>query len=65
MKHLSKMGAGLAAFLLPVLAFAAAIDVDAVETDILAQITPVATLGAAVLLLLVAIKAFKWVRRAM
>jgi hypothetical protein len=46
-------------------AFAAAVDVAAVVTDIGAQATPVAAIGAAVLLLLVGIKAFKWVRRAM
>lgn len=49
----------------PLSAFAAAVDVSAVETDITAQLGPVGTIGAAVLLLLVGIKAFKWVRRAM
>lgn len=44
---------------------AAAIDVTAVTTDIAAQAAPVAAIGAAVLLLFVGIKAFKWVRRAM
>lgn len=44
---------------------AAAVDVTAVATDIQAQATPIATLGAAVLLIIVGIKAFKWVRRAM
>jgi len=53
------------AALLPVASFAAAVDVTSVVTDIGAQATPVAAIGAAVLLLLVAIKAFKWVRRAM
>ena len=46
-------------------AFAAAVDVEDVVTDIGAQATSVAAIGAAVLLLLVGIKAFKWVRRAM
>jgi hypothetical protein len=46
-------------------ASAAAVDVAAVVTDIGAQAAPVAAIGAAVLLLLVGIKAFKWVRRAM
>jgi len=46
-------------------AFAAAVDVDDVVTDIGAQVAPVTAIGGAVLLLLVAIKAFKWVRRAM
>lgn len=44
---------------------AAAVDVTAVVTDIGAQAAPVASIGAAVLLLFVGIKAFKWVRRAM
>jgi DMSO/TMAO reductase YedYZ heme-binding membrane subunit len=56
---------GLTALTLPVLAHAEAVDVAAVVTDIGAQAAPVAAIGAAVLLLLVAIKAFKWVRRAM
>lgn len=44
---------------------AAAIDVTSVTTDIAAQAAPVAAIGAAVLLLFVGIKAFKWVRKAM
>lgn len=44
---------------------AAAIDVAAVVTDIAAQATPVGLIGAAVLLLVVGIKAFKWVRAAL
>ena len=44
---------------------AAAIDVTAITTDIGAQAAPVAALGAAVLLLFVGIKAFKWVRKAL
>lgn len=44
---------------------AAAIDVTAVETDIAAQAAPIALIGAAVLLLYVGIKAFKWVRKAL
>jgi hypothetical protein len=51
--------------LLPLVSMAAAVDVEDVVTDIAAQATPVAAIGAAVLLLLVGIKAFKWVRRAM
>jgi len=49
----------------PLFANAAAVDVTGVVTDIGAQATSVAAIGAAVLLLLVGIKAFKWVRRAM
>ena len=44
---------------------AAAIDVSAVVTDIGAQAAPIALIGAAVLLLVVGIKAFKWVRAAL
>ena len=44
---------------------AAAIDVSDVVTDIAAQATPVGLIGAAVLLLYVAIKAFRWVRQAL
>ena len=50
---------------LPVLSHAAAIDVEDVVTDIAAQAAPIAAIGAAVLLLIVGIKAFKWVRRAL
>jgi len=56
---------GASALLLPVLSQAAAVDVADVVTDIGAQVAPVTAIGGAVLLLLVAIKAFKWVRRAM
>lgn len=44
---------------------AAAIDVTDVVADIAAQATPIAAIGAAVLVLIVGIKAFKWVRRAL
>lgn len=44
---------------------AAAIDVASVVTDIGAQAVPVALIGSAVLLLIVGIKAFKWVRSAL
>lgn len=46
-------------------AHAAAIDVADVVTDIEAQAAPIALIGAAVLILFVGIKAFKWVRRAL
>jgi len=48
-----------------VAAQAAAVDVTAVTTDIAAQAAPVALVGAAVLVLIVGIKAFKWVRAAL
>lgn len=44
---------------------AAAVDVTAVVTDIGAQIAPITAIGGAVLTVFVAIKAFKWVRRAL
>lgn len=44
---------------------AAAVDVTAVVTDIGAQIAPITSIGGAVLTVYVAIKAFKWVRRAL
>jgi len=59
-----KYGA-LALVLLAGVANAAAVDVAAVVTDIAAQIAPITAIGGGVLLLMVAIKAFKWVRRAM
>lgn len=43
---------------------AAAVDVTAVVTDIGAQIAPIVAIGGAVLLVMVAVKAFKWVRAA-
>lgn len=44
---------------------AAAIDVAAVVTDIAAQAVPVGLIGMAVFLILVAVKGFKWVRKAL
>lgn len=44
---------------------AEAIDVAGVVSDIAAQAAPVALIGGAVLLLVVGIKAFKWVRAAL
>ncbi len=54
-----------ASFLVAGAANAAAVDVGAVVTDIAAQAAPIAAIGAAVLLVYVGIKAFKWVRRAL
>ncbi|CAN7258808.1 major capsid protein [Acidovorax sp. LjRoot129] len=42
----------------------AAIDVTGVVTEINDTITPIGLIGAAVLLVVVAVAAFKWVRRA-
>jgi hypothetical protein len=44
---------------------AAAIDVTAVVTEIAAQAAPIGLIGAAVLMIVVAVKAFKWVRAAL
>lgn len=44
---------------------AQAIDVADVVTDIAAQAVPIGLIGAAVLLIFVAVKAFKWVRAAL
>ncbi len=41
------------------------VDVSAVVTAIQAAATPIGAIGAAVLIVLVAIKVYKWVRRAM
>lgn len=64
-KTMSRLGLGALAVVASVPSFAAAIDVAAVVTDIGAQVAPVGLIGAAVLLLMVAIKAFKWVRKAL
>jgi len=61
----NRLFAAAFALLLPVASFAAAVDVDDVVTDIGLQVAPITAIGGGVLLLLVAIKAFKWVRRAM
>lgn len=44
---------------------AAAVDVTAVVTDIGAQMASVTAIAAAVLLIFVGVKAFKWVRKAL
>lgn len=44
---------------------AAAIDVTATVTDIAAQAAPIALIGGGVLAIMVAVKAFKWVRAAL
>lgn len=56
----------------PVLALAAtpafaqsAVDVGAVVTEIQGAAAPIAAIGAAVLIVLVGIKVYKWVRRAL
>lgn len=58
---------GLAAALagLPVVVLAAAPDVTDVVTEIEGAAAPIAAIGGAVLIVMVGIKVFKWVRRAM
>lgn len=64
MKQLRKVGAAALA-VVPGFAFAAAPDVEAVVTEITGAAAPIAAIGSAVLLVMVGIKVFKWVRRAM
>ena len=56
---------GVGALVLAGASHAAAIDVSDGVADVAAQAAPVAAIGAAVLLLVVGIKAFQWVRRAL
>jgi hypothetical protein len=56
---------GVVVAVAPASAFAAAPDVTAVVTEIGGAAAPIASIGAAVLLVIVGIKVFKWVRRAM
>lgn len=65
MKKLQSLGTGLGLAFLSSASFAAAPDVSAVVTEIEGAATPIAAIGAAVLLVMVGIKVFKWVRRAM
>lgn len=64
MKHLRNFGFSTLA-VVPGFAFAAAPDVTSVVTEIEGAAAPIAAIGAAVLLVMVGIKIFKWVRRAM
>lgn len=56
---------GTGALVLAGASHAAAINVSDIVTDIAAQAAPVALIGGAVLLLVVGIKAFQWVRKAL
>lgn len=56
---------GMVASLFSPAAMAAAIDVEDVVTDIGAQLVPIASIAGAVLLVFVALKAWKWIRRAL
>lgn len=62
-KQLRNTGLGLT-LLSPLAAFAA-VDVTAVVTEISGAAAPIALIGSAVLIVMVGIKVYKWVRRAM
>lgn len=64
MKHVYAL-LSLVVSLVSLPAFAAAVNVSAVVTDIGAQAASITAIGGAVLLILVGVKAFKWVRRAL
>lgn len=56
--------AALAVLSAPLVA-SAAVDVTAVTTEISGAAAPIAAIGAATLIVMVGIKVYKWVRRAM
>lgn len=64
MVKMQKIALGAVA-LVPGLALAAAPDVTDVVTEISGAAAPIAAIGGAVLVVMVGIKVFKWVRRAM
>lgn len=61
----ARYGAGAALASGSLAANAAAVDVTALVTDIGAQVASIVLVGGAVLLVMIAVKAFKWVRAAM
>lgn len=66
-KQVRNIALGLAGvgFLSASVPASAAIDVTAVVTEISGTAAPIAAIGAAVLIVMVGIKAYRWVRRAM
>lgn len=64
MNKMQKIVLGAAA-LVPGFAFAAAPNVEDVVAEISGAAAPIAAIGGAVLVVMVGIKVFKWVRRAM
>jgi len=60
-----RYGAGVALASGSLAANAAAVDVTALVADIGAQVASIVLVGGAVLLVMIAVKAFKWVRAAM
>lgn len=68
MQIVQRVGAGLAALGFSGMALASTpsgVDVSAVVSEIQGASAPVAAIGAAVLIVMVGIKVYKWVRRAM
>lgn len=65
MKTIKRFGAGSLALLGAAAAQAEAVDVANVVTDINAQIASIVAIGGAVLLVVVSVKAFRWVRSAL
>lgn len=61
----ARFGAGVVLGSGSLAAQAAAVDVTALVTDIGAQVASIVLVGGAVLLVMIAVKAFKWVRAAM
>lgn len=64
-RNAQRMGAAFVGAVAAGGASAAAVDVTAVTTDINAQIVPIVAIGGGVLLVMVSVKAFKWVRSAL
>jgi hypothetical protein len=65
MKNFNLKLASLLALTLAATASQAAIDVTGVTSEIAGTLAPIGLIGAGVLLVIVAIKAFKWIRGAM
>lgn len=63
--NLIRVGVPSAALILGSSAHAAPVDVTALVADIAAQVAPIALVGGAVLLVMIAVKAFRWIRAAM
>lgn len=65
MKYAKKIASLLALAVVATASQAAAIDVTSVTADMTAQLVPIGLVGGGVLLVMVAVKAFKWVRAAL
>lgn len=64
-KSLALLFAAVAALFAAVPAIAAPVDVTAVSTALVDAILPITTISSAILLILVALKVFFWIRRAL